>query len=305
MFTPPFLLRKMKSDLNKINDFIAFLRIEKRYSNHTLKAYGTDLLQFNEYLKKEYQISILKIKHIHVRSFVVFLMKAEISNRSVCRKISTLKSFFRFLLKTEDIELSPMDQVQLPKIEKRLPSFIKEKDLTSLFNKDFYSADFFGFRDYIILRLLYQTGMRLSELTGLKDNAVDPLEIKVTGKRNKQRIIPIGKVLAHDLELYKKLKSDEFDLKTEYFIVTDSGNKCYEKFVYRKVNHYLGIVSSQQKKSPHVLRHTFATHMLNNGADLNAIKEILGHENLSATQIYTHNSFEKLKNIHQQAHPRG
>ena len=194
--------------------------------------------------------------------------------------------------------------METPKIDKRLPTFIKEDEITNLFEEFKFEESFNGKRDKLILILLYQTGIRLSELIGLNDRDIRNQEIKVLGKRNKERIIPLSSItniLAMD---YLKIKSDLYP-KTKPFFITDKGNKLYEKFVYRKVNYYLSLVSSKQKKSPHILRHTFATHMLNNGADLNAIKEILGHENLSATQVYTHNSFQKLKSIHKQSHPRG
>tara|TARA_B100000401_G_C52802960_1_gene719532 strand:+ start:1485 stop:2114 length:630 start_codon:yes stop_codon:yes gene_type:complete len=209
------------------------------------------------------------------------------------------------LKKNNIVSQSPLANVQLPKVSKRLPSFVKQKEILLLGDRSFFSDDFFGFRDYLMIRLFYQTGMRLSELTNLKDSDINSDSIKVLGKRNKERLIPISLEFSKLIEQYKMFKNNEFEKVNEYLIVSDSGNKVYEKFVYRKVNYYIGIVSSIDKKSPHILRHTFATHMLNNGADLNAIKEILGHENLSATQVYTHNSFEKLKNIHEQAHPRG
>ena len=232
-------------------------------------------------------------------------MNSNISNRSVCRKISSIKSFYKFLKKNDIVSQSPLANVQLPKVSKRLPSFVKQKEILLLGDRSFFPDDFFGFRDYLMIRLFYQTGMRLSELTNLKDSDINSDSIKVLGKRNKERLIPISLEFSKLIEQYKMFKNNEFEKVNEYLIVSDSGNKVYEKFVYRKVNYYIGIVSSIDKKSPHILRHTFATHMLNNGADLNAIKEILGHENLSATQVYTHNSFEKLKNIHEQAHPRG
>ena len=295
----------MKLNLDYIDSFISYLKVEKRYSFHTLQAYRTDLVQFEQYIDKEYELTFQKIKHIHIRSFVVSLMENEVSNRSICRKLSALKSFYKFFIRSGEVKSSPMIQVQLPKTEKKLPTFVKEKDILSLFNRGVFSPDLFGERDYLIIKMLYQTGIRLSELTHLKDVDVGNNEIKVLGKRNKERIVPISSEFLHQLKEFIQMKKEKYGHMHEYLFVSDTGNKIYEKFVYRKVNYYLGIVSSQQKKSPHVLRHTFATHMLNNGADLNAIKEILGHENLSATQIYTHNSFEKLKNIHQQAHPRG
>jgi len=295
----------LNTNLENINQFIHYLKVEKRYSENTLLAYQKDITQFSSFIEQNYELLFSFVKHIHIRSYIVELMNSNISNRSVCRKISSIKSLYKFLKKNNIVSQSPLANVQLPKVSKRLPSFVKQKEILLLGDRSFFSDDFFGFRDYLMIRLFYQTGMRLSELTNLKDSDINSDSIKVLGKRNKERLIPISLEFSKLIEQYKMFKNNEFEKVNEYLIVSDSGNKVYEKFVYRKVNYYIGIVSSIDKKSPHILRHTFATHMLNNGADLNAIKEILGHENLSATQVYTHNSFEKLKNIHEQAHPRG
>ena len=295
----------MNTNLENINQFIHYLKVEKRYSENTLLAYQKDITQFSSFIEQHYGLLFSFVKHIHIRSYIVELMNSNISNRSVCRKISSIKSLYKFLKKNDIISQSPLANVQLPKVSKRLPSFVKQKEILLLGDRSFFPDDFFGFRDYLMIRLFYQTGMRLSELTNLKDSDINSDSIKVLGKRNKERLIPISLEFSKLIEQYKMFKNNEFEKVNQYLIVSDSGNKVYEKFVYRKVNYYIGIVSSIDKKSPHILRHTFATHMLNNGADLNTIKEILGHENLSATQVYTHNSFEKLKNIHQQAHPRG
>ena len=295
----------MNTNLENINQFIHYLKVEKRYSENTLLAYQKDINQFSSFIEQQYELLFSFVKHIHIRSYIVELMNSNISNRSVCRKISSIKSLYKFLKKNNIVSQSPLANVQLPKVSKRLPSFVKQKEILLLGDRSFFPDDFFGFRDYLMIRLFYQTGMRLSELTNLKDSDINSDSIKVLGKRNKERLIPISLEFSKLIEQYKIFKNNEFEKVNEYLIVSDSGNKVYEKFVYRKVNYYIGIVSSIDKKSPHILRHTFATHMLNNGADLNAIKEILGHENLSATQVYTHNSFEKLKNIHEQAHPRG
>ena len=199
---------------------------------------------------------------------------------------------------------SPVHLLETPKLAKRLPVFVKEDDISKLFSNDNFNNTIEGVRDQLIMTLFYQTGIRLSELINIKEKDVGVNEIRVTGKRNKQRLIPLTPNLLKLIDLYREEKNKLFGTHS-YLILTDKGNKLYEKFVYRKVNSYLSLVSSKQKKSPHILRHTFATHMLNNGADLNAIKELLGHENLAATQIYTHNTFQKLKSIHQQSHPRG
>ena len=268
----------MNSNLHNIDGFINYIKVEKRFSKHTLIAYRTDLTQFSEYLEKEYKVLFQKVKHFQIRSYVVALMGNDVSNRSICRKLSALKSFYKYLIRSGEIKSSPLIQVQLPKTEKKLPSFVKEKDILSLFNREIFSSDLFGERDYLIMKTLYQTGIRLSELIQLKEIDVGNNEIKVIGKRNKERIVPISNDFTNELKKFIKIKKDNLGNDHDYLFVSDTGNKIYEKFVYRKVNHYLGIVSSQQKKSPHVLRHTFATHMLNNGADLNAIIEIYQSE---------------------------
>ena len=235
---------------------------------------------------------------------MVSLLEREMVNSTVARKISTIKSLFKFLIKQRVISSSPLNLIETPKLNKRLPSFIKEDEMDNLLNVIEFEDSFSGLRDKLLITLFYQTGIRLSEMITLKDISVREGEIKVLGKRNKERIIPISKSVTKLIQEYQNQKST-YSTNSDCFLITDSGNKMYEKFVYRKVNYYLSLVSSKQKKSPHILRHTFATHMLNNGADLNAIKEILGHENLSATQVYTHNTFQKLKSIHEQSHPRG
>ena len=281
------------------------MKIEKRYSIHTLVSYESDLIQFDNYLTNVYDgVSLTSVEMIHVRSYMVELLELHLAKSSVARKISTIKSLYKFLKKEQIINSSPVQLLEIPKIDKRLPTFIKEDEIASLFEEFKFEDSFTGKRDKLILVLLYQTGIRLSEIIGLNNKDVRAQEIKVLGKRNKERIIPLSSITNSLVIEYMKIKNDLFQ-ESKPFFITDKGNKLYEKFVYRKVNYYLSKVSSKQKKSPHILRHTFATHMLNNGADLNAIKEILGHENLSATQVYTHNTFQKLKSIHKQSHPRG
>ena len=292
-------------NITLIKNFLDYLIIEKRYSVHTTVSYRNDLNQFNLYLSEYYSgIEFHKVEMIHVRSYMVHLLEAKLAKSTVARKVSTIKSIYKFLKKEQLISSSPVQLLQTPKLDSRLPVFLKEEEVVNLFEKFKFEDSFCGKRDKMILYLFYQTGIRLSELIGLKDVDVRNGELKVLGKRNKERIIPLSNNIQPLIDQYLNLK-DELGFKKNYFFVTDKGNKLYEKFVYRKVNYYLSIVSSKQKKSPHILRHTFATHMLNNGADLNSIKEILGHENLSATQVYTHNTFQKLKSIHKQSHPRG
>ena len=292
-------------NITLIKNFLDYLIIEKRYSVHTTVSYRNDLNQFNLYLSEFYSgIEFHKVEMIHVRSYMVHLLEGKLAKSTVARKVSSIKSLYKFLKKEQLISSSPVQLLETPKLDSRLPVFLKEEEVVNLFEEFKFEDSFSGKRDKMILYLFYQTGIRLSELIGLKDVDVRNGELKVLGKRNKERIIPLSNNIQPLIDQYLNLK-DELGFKKSYFFVTDKGNKLYEKFVYRKVNHYLSIVSSKQKKSPHILRHTFATHMLNNGADLNAIKEILGHENLSATQVYTHNTFQKLKSIHKQSHPRG
>ena len=287
-------------------NFIQYLEFEKRYSPHTITAYQHDLEQFYAYLMNTYEIDKTKdIKHIHIRSWMVSLMEQPVTPRSVNRKISTLKSYYKFLLRQDVIIENPMLKILLPKMPKRLPVFLPEDKMNQLLDIDF-GEGFIAKRDKLILELFYGTGIRLSELVNLKKKDVNTYDctIKVLGKRNKERIIPVHNSLANLIVEYKE-EIEKMSLKAEdHFFVTEKGDKVYPKLVYRIVNSYLGNVTTIDKKSPHVLRHTFATHMLNNGAELNAIKEILGHSSLSATQVYTHNTIEKLKHIYKQAHPK-
>ena len=292
-------------NITLIKNFLNYLTIEKRYSVHTTVSYKNDLNQFNLYLSESYSgIEFQKVEMIHVRSYMVHLLESKLAKSTVARKVSSIKSLYKFMKKEQLISSSPIQLLETPKLDSRLPVFLKEEEVVNLFEEFKFEDSFSGKRDKMILYLFYQTGIRLSELIGIKDVDVINGELKVLGKRNKERIIPLSNNIQPLIDQYLNLK-DELGFKKKYFFVTDNGNKLYEKFVYRKVNYYLSMVSSKQKKSPHILRHTFATHMLNNGADLNSIKEILGHENLSATQVYTHNTFQKLKSIHKQSHPRG
>ena len=288
-----------------IKDFLEYLKFEKRYSEHTITSYSNDLLKFHNYLEDYYEGVIFhSIKSLHLRSYMVFLLEKKMAKSTVARKISSVKSLFKFLLKQQIVDSSPVNLIETPKLDKKLPSFLKEDEIINLLNVIEFEDSFFGLRDKLLITLFYQTGVRLSEIIELKEDDVRLGDIKVLGKRNKERIIPLSGRVKNLITEYRKIKHLEFP-NAKCFFIGDKGNKMYEKFVYRKVNYYLSMVSSKQKRSPHILRHTFATHMLNNGADLNAIKELLGHENLSATQVYTHNSFEKLKSIHKQSHPRG
>ncbi len=284
--------------------FIKYLQFEKRFSIHTVTAYSGDLDQLFLYLHEAYEVSdVLTIDHTIIRSWVVHLMENGISARSVNRKITTLKTFFKFLLRQESISVDPMLKIQGPKTPKRLPVFIAKQSMDKLLDEIPFPEGREGELAHLIIDLLYSTGMRLSELINLKQNDVDipASRLKVLGKRNKERIIPFSSGMGEQLLRYMNGKAPG---RNEFLLLTEKGEKLYTKFVYRIVNSYLSQVTTVNKKSPHILRHTFATHMLNNGADLNSIKELLGHANLAATQVYTHNTVEKLKSIHKQAHPK-
>lgn len=286
------------------DNFLQYLQFEKRFSNHTILAYSTDLAQFYEYLGAVYQVKDLsEINHLIIRSWIVKLMEQKISSRSINRKITTLKTFYKFLLRQGLVTDNPMLKVQAPKTSKRLPVFVEREKMDLLLDHTVFGEDEEGSRNKLIIELFYATGMRLSELINLKTGDIDlhAGQLKVLGKRNKERIIPFSNELKNAIRSYLNIRSVA---DSDYLLLTASGKKMYEKLVYNIVKQYLSLVTTIDKKSPHVLRHTFATHMLNNGADLNAIKELLGHANLSATQVYTHNTVEKLKNIHKQAHPK-
>lgn len=284
--------------------FETYLFAEKRYSEHTVAAYMMDVQSMFQFSQLEAFTDLQEVSHHTVRAWIVDLVEMNLSNRSINRKLSSLRTFFKWAKREGYIEFDPMARVKGPKQERRLPQFVKEDDLNSDRISELFSSDFFGLRDQLMIELFYQTGIRLSELVSLRENDVFDHSIKVLGKRNKERIIPVSKELNLLVQKYLELKSQE-DFPASYLVVTDKGNKLYPKFVYRKINYYLSLVTKLSKKSPHILRHTFATHMLNNGAGLESLKEILGHANLSATQVYTHNSFDKLTSIYKQAHPRG
>ncbi len=289
-----------------IESFFKYLSFEKRYSPHTIEAYRKDLDQFQDFLKSVFEITdVAEANHTHLRSWVVSLMESDLSPRSANRKIATLKSLYKFLLSRNYIEINPASKLKPLKTARNLPSFIKEEEISTLLDKVEFSDDFAGKRDQLLLELFYATGMRLSELTGLKDSDLSTHNktLKVLGKRNKERIIPISETLILLAEDYKKRKKEE-GMNSEFLILTDAGKKSYPMFIQRKVKSYLQAVTTLSKKSPHILRHSFATHLLNKGADLNAVKDLLGHTSLAATQVYTHNSIEKLKAAFDQAHPK-
>jgi len=288
--------------------FISYLKYEKRYSSHTIIAYNKDLDQFVEFFTNTVgEFNVKEVNPRVVREWIVSLMEQQLSARSVNRKVTTLKAFYKYLMKEGLVENNPALNLPLPKIRKKLPNFIDEKNLNHLLDDGFFKDDFEGVRDKLVVALLYGTGIRLSELLSLQKSNID-LEghlIKVFGKRQKERIIPYPKSINHILVQYLEAKEKKFGEIPGVLLITKKGKPVYEKLIYRIVTGNLARVTSLEKKSPHVLRHTYATHLLNKGADLNAVKELLGHSNLAATQVYTHTTFEKLHEIYKQAHPRG
>ncbi len=289
-----------------IQEFTNYLANEKRYSNHTLRSYLSDIEQFVEFgssLTKNF--NPLASDHIIIRKWIVFMLENGINAKSVRRKVSTLKTYYRFLQREQYIVNSPTDKVIVPKIGKQLPNFVGQKKMDLLFDTTVFPDTFEGIRDYTILLTFYGTGIRLSELIGICLCDVDfyNSQIKVKGKRNKERIIPFNRELSAKLNQYIEARKQIITNYDNLFI-TKKGNKLYQSLLYNMVKHYLGSVTSQKKRSPHIIRHSFATQLLNNGADIYAIKELLGHSSLSATQVYTHTSFEKLKKSYNQAHPR-
>ena len=289
-----------------VQSFLKYLSSEKRCSDHTLIAYERDLKQLQDYLKAEFEIlSFEEVKHIHLRGWIVELTDLNLSPTSVNRKIATLKSFYKFLAAREYLDNNPAEGLKSLKTDKKLPSFVKESEINLLLDSIEYDPGFKGQRDKLLLELFYGTGIRLSELKNLKDTDVNFYEktIKVLGKRNKQRILPVNNSLIQLIKEYLNLKKIE-GIENAFLLLTDLGESLYPMFIYRKIKSYLSLVTTQSKKSPHVLRHTFATHLLNKGADLNAVKNLLGHTSLAATQAYTHNSIEKLKEAFNQAHPK-
>ena len=284
--------------------FLQYLSFEKRFSKHTVKSYETDLNQFANYLVSGYEVALLDATPEMVRSWIVYLLDNAIKERTINRKVSALKSFYKYLIQHSYLAENPLANVSVLKTSKRLPSYIRQSELDLLLTEDLFEDNFKGIRDKCILFILFNTGIRLSELINIKTSDVSQGVIRVLGKRNKERDVPIAPNLFDLIEVYQRVKLEQLIENNPYLLVTNKGDKLYEKFVFRTVKHYLGLVTTQKNKSPHILRHTFATQMLNNGADLNAIKEILGHVDLSATQVYTHNSIEKLKGIYKQAHPR-
>lgn len=292
----------------QIKFFLQYLQFEKRYSGHTIISYQNDLEQFFTYLISQYDApAVADVTAGYIRSWLAEMRIEKMTAKSLNRKISSLRSFFKYQLKLGEITVTPLTTISAPKIGKRLPSFVGEKDMETLQNKVAFPNTWKGKTDKLLIELFYATGMRLSELTGLKMWQVDKenSQVKVLGKGNKERIIPVSKEMVLQLTKYFKERQQlPAECSCDNLFVNEKGKALYPKYVYNVVKANLSLVTTVQKKSPHVLRHTFATHLTNNGADLNAVKELLGHSSLAATQVYTHNTIDRLKDIHKKAHPK-
>jgi integrase/recombinase XerC len=291
-----------------IQPFIDYLKFEKRYSPHTVTAYQTDLTHFFDYIVTQYEeMPLEQISHIYIRSWLASLKEDGLTSKSLNRKISSLKSFFKYELRLGKIVQTPMGRVVAPKNEKKLPAFVAARDMKLLFDHVGFPDSWKGRTERLLLLLFYHTGMRLSELISLKESSVNFSNpgLKVLGKGSKERILPLNAGLLDEIRAYIEEKKKLFGkTATDYLIISEKGKPLYPKAVYIIVKKYLDNVTTIEKRSPHVLRHTFATHLTNNGADLNAVKELLGHTSLAATQVYTHNTIEKLRKVYKQAHPK-
>ncbi|HOX82355.1 MAG TPA: tyrosine-type recombinase/integrase [Chryseolinea sp.] len=291
-----------------IKSFLNYLQFEKRLSPNTLEAYQNDLCQFSDFLQKTFpDESIEKASYSIIRAWIVDLVDHEVDPRSINRKMACLRSFFKFHMKKEIISVNPMLKIVALKSKKKLPAFVKEGDIVNMLDKVIFEDTLEGWRDKLILEVFYATGIRLSELIHLKENQIDLQNrtIKVLGKRNKERVIPFALSIVPLIESYRTIRDKEtVKLNHGFLFVTNNGKPCYPMMVYRIVNKYISQNTTSEKTSPHVLRHTYATHLLNKGAEINAVKDLLGHSSLAATQVYTHNSMEKLKKVFDQAHPK-
>ncbi|CAM1347404.1 tyrosine-type recombinase/integrase [Tenacibaculum halocynthiae] len=292
-----------------VTSFLEYLEFEKKYSKHTIMAYENDLIAFKEFCIENYEEDDLtSIHYREIRNWIVDLVNGGVSNRSVNRKVSSLKSFYNFLQKIEEIDINPLAKHKSLKVQKKINSPFTELEINNAINLIKEKDDFEGLRDRLVVELLYSTGIRRAELISLEEKNIDYVNntIKVLGKRNKERLVVLLPFVVETIDSYL-IKKKELSLTDDdgYLLMTKKGGKIYETLVYRIINSYFSRVSTKGKKSPHVLRHAFATHLLNNGASLNSVKELLGHSSLASTQVYTHNSLEQMKKVFNMAHPRG
>lgn len=289
-----------------LQPFLEYLNFQKRYSPHTILSYQTDLIDFLQFIDVQYNVSVQGISNAMVRSWLAKLKENKLASKSVNRKISALKTFFKYQLKLGIISSSPMTTINSLKTNKRLPSYIEEKDIATLFDHVEFPQDWNGKTSRLLMKIFYHTGIRVSELVNLKTNYLDisNCNLKVLGKGNKERVLPLGKEIVREVSAYMSEKSSITNADDNYILVNDKGRKLIVRNVYNIVRHYLTLVTSNERRSPHILRHSFATHLTNKGADINAIKELLGHSSLASTQIYMHNSIALLKDIHRKAHPK-
>tara|TARA_B110001454_G_scaffold4910_1_gene4576 strand:- start:596 stop:1552 length:957 start_codon:yes stop_codon:yes gene_type:complete len=303
-FFRKFTCKKIKK---LVDAFLEYLYLEKKYSVHTITAYKNDLISFKGFLGAEYaQENLLEVHYPQIRNWIVSLVNLQVSNRTINRKVSSLKSFFTFLQKTKQIDHNPLSKHRALKIEKKVQVPFSFKEINAVINRIDEGDDFISVRNKLIVELFYSTGIRRAELINIKqrDVSFSDKTIKILGKRNKERFVPLLRSVIQTLKKYLALKKD-FEIGLEELFITEKGNKVYETLVYRVINYYFSQVSSKEKKSPHILRHSFATHLLNEGADLNSVKDLLGHSSLASTQVYTQNSLDVLKKVYNQAHPRG
>jgi integrase/recombinase XerC len=290
-----------------IDSFLDYVSFEKKYSGHTVAAYKNDLISFRDFIVTEYnQEELMEVQYPQIRNWIVSLVDDKISNRTINRKVSSLKSFYKFLQKSEQIKINPLSKHKALKIAKKVQVPFTAKEINAVIENINEEADFTAVRNKLMVELFYSTGIRRAELINIKENNISFSDgtIKVLGKRNKERFVPLLQSVVSTLKKYLELKK-EFSIDLEELFITEKGNKIYETLVYRIINSYFSHVSSKVKKSPHILRHSFATHLLNEGADLNSVKELLGHSSLASTQVYTHNSLDVIKKVYNQAHPRG
>ncbi len=289
-----------------IDAFLEYLSLEKKYSVHTVTAYKADLVSFRDFLATEYhQEELLSVHYPQIRNWIVSLVDSKISNRTINRKVSSLRSFYKFLQKIKQIKINPLSKHRALKVAKKVQVPFSSKEINLVINSIDEEHDFTSARNKLIVELFYSTGIRRTELINIKEVDVSFSNgvIKVLGKRNKERYVPLLKSVIPTLKKYLELKK-EFSKELEVLFITEKGNKIYETLVYRIINSYFSNISTKVKKSPHILRHSFATHLLNEGADLNSVKELLGHSSLASTQVYTHNSLDEIKKVYNQAHPR-